>query len=71
MLCASVAHDMDHEARLSHTRTETLGAVENAATAIPSIAHGAFMQLMGASSAGFMYSDSGGGGPPVVFLHGC
>ena len=28
------------------------------------------MQLMGPSSAGFMYSDTGGSGPPVVFLHG-
>ena len=28
------------------------------------------MQLMGPSSAGFMYSDAGGRGPPVVFLHG-
>ena len=28
------------------------------------------MQLMGPSSGEFMYSDSGGGGPPVVFLHG-
>ena len=28
------------------------------------------MQLMGPSSAGFLYSDTGGTGPPVVFLHG-
>ena len=28
------------------------------------------MQLRGPSSAGFMYSDTGGSGPPVVFLHG-
>ena len=28
------------------------------------------MQLIGPSSAGFMYSDTGGNGPPVVFLHG-
>ena len=27
-------------------------------------------QLMGPSSAGFMYSDNGGSGPPVEFLHG-
>ena len=47
-----------------------LCAVDNAVTAIPSIALGVFMQLMGPSSAGFMYSDTGGGGPPVVFLHG-
>ena len=28
------------------------------------------MELRGPSSAGFMYSDTGGSGPPVVFLHG-
>ena len=28
------------------------------------------MKLKGPSSAGLMYSDSGGGGPVVVFLHG-
>lgn len=28
------------------------------------------MQLTGPSSAGFLYSDTGGSGPPVVFLHG-
>lgn len=28
------------------------------------------MRLMGPSSAGFMYQDTGGDGPPVVFLHG-
>ena len=28
------------------------------------------MHLLGPSSAGFMYADSGGSGPPVVFLHG-
>ncbi len=28
------------------------------------------MQLMEPSSAGFMYSDAGGRGPPVVFFHG-
>ena len=28
------------------------------------------MQLRGPSAAGFMYSDTGGSGPPVVFLHG-
>ena len=28
------------------------------------------MQLQGPSSAGFMYSDTGGSGPPVVLLHG-
>ena len=28
------------------------------------------MHVRGPSAAGFMYSDSGGSGPPVVFLHG-
>ena len=28
------------------------------------------MELRGPSSAGFVYSDTGGNGPPVVFLHG-
>ena len=31
---------------------------------------GILMQLRGPSAADFMYSDTGGSGPPVVFLHG-
>ena len=32
--------------------------------------NGVLVRLMGPSSAGFMYADTGGSGPPVVFLHG-